>query len=94
MFFGAIATLGRTPRLAATDPQAHPFTPFNHGIPFSPLSEKSCQICHQLEPAAHYKAAFKDSLNPPVFTRNVQNVNLLNCVSCHNSQGAGNRCAL
>ncbi len=79
---------------ATTNTQTHKFTKFDHGTHFSLLSEKGCQSCHQIDPAAQYKAAFKDNLNPAVFTSNFQKVNLMNCASCHNPQGAGNSCTL
>ena len=79
---------------ASTDPRMHKFTKFDHGTHFSLLGEKGCQSCHQIDPAANYKAAFKDNLNPELFVSNFQKVNLLNCASCHNPQGAGNSCLL
>ena len=79
---------------ASTDPQTHKFTKFDHGTHFSLLSEKGCQSCHQLEPSANYKGAFKDNLNPAVFVSNFKKVNLMNCASCHTEQGAGNSCLL
>jgi len=84
---------------AQPEPNAHPFTVFNHAAHFSLLGDAGCQTCHQLAPQSAYAKYFAPSDgrmpdNPHRFESNFAPLSKTACAACHQPQIAGDNCLL
>jgi hypothetical protein len=84
---------------ARPEPNAHPFTAFNHTAHFSLLTDQGCQTCHRLAPESEYPKFFMPTdgalpENPHMFASNFAPLSKELCAECHKPQAAGDNCLL
>jgi hypothetical protein len=85
---------------AQTEPNAHPFTTFQHTTHFSLVGDNGCQSCHTLNPKSDYPqyftagAAAVVNRDPHRFQSNFQPLSKQVCVACHKPTDAGDGCLL